>query len=173
MRHSIFWRQADKFFSQKFLGGGNSPSFGNWEKACVDFRRGKMDVLRPVSAYKVMYKATHSQTGLIIQGCVYYPPDFLKGPNELFTEVGDGLYFLEVDFSVEGTYAVNIGGKFQVYRVFDIARESRDAKDLMMATVVFDKANNELSFYRNPDRTGLLARFKVRDLELETAKERL
>lgn len=133
-----------------------------------------MNVLVPTSDYKVVYKAPFAQEGLAIHAYVYSPPLFTKGPMMVLSEIGDGFYTLMVDFSVEGTYIVVIDGKAEVFRVAHLAKQETSIliRDLLTASVDFNKHTNMLRLYRDSARTQLLAEFLVSDTEAESSKVR-
>ena len=76
-----------------------------------------MRYLIPVSKHQIVYKSPGGQEGLLIQGKVYSPPNFTIISSQTLTELDDGLYYLDADFSVEGDYIVNINGSVETYRI--------------------------------------------------------
>ncbi len=52
---------------------------------------------------RVVYQATAFQSGLTVTAC-FWNPFLEKGPPQQFEELSDGLYYLDFDFSHEGTW---------------------------------------------------------------------
>ncbi len=134
-----------------------------------------MNVLTPTADYKVIYKDIHDTEGLSLIGYIYSPPSFIKTGPFLLSEIGDGYYYLEVDFTILGTYIIKIENETEAYRVINMAKEAsvQNIEDLLKATVVFNKTNNKLSFYRDSARTQLIIEFQINDISSETSKTRL
>jgi len=134
-----------------------------------------MNVLTPTSNYQILFRDVTYRTGLSLNAYVYSSPSFVKtGPHAL-TEIADGYYYFEQDFTTEGTYIVKIATETEVYRVHNMAKEASivGLEDMLKATIKFDKTSNVLSFYQDAAMTQLIVEFQVNDTTTETTKTKL
>lgn len=70
----------------------------------------------PTSEYVVTYRAQDREEDLTIQARVYAPPNFSKIEYPMI-ELEDGLYYVVLNFTVEGNYIVDILDFTETYKV--------------------------------------------------------
>ena len=83
-----------------------------------------MSIFYGTGTHRLIYKAQNFTTGLTVTAYIWNP-SLTKSALQTFTEVSDGLYYLDYNFAVTGThfgkfYEGGVGTTVGTFRVVDI-----------------------------------------------------
>jgi len=129
-------------------------------------------LLNEVGTHRIVYKAESFVTGKTVTAYIWNP-SLTKSALQTFTEVEEGLYYLDYNFAVAGTYMGkfyenDVGKASGTFRVSGIETDITFLKDIEGGRWVIDKDDNQMIFYKSDNITEV-ARFDLKSADGEAA----